>query len=308
MIILSGMINHNHDPAYRFLIHMVRGVVAFCPGHISGYFKRIIGRDAATTGSIGAGIVISEGVLVRVEPSERTSVHICRKEKSGALTIVAHDSPPLTYAMNLLSINASVTTECCLPIGAGFGLSAAALLATLTALDKLFDLGLAEGDIARAAHESEIVHHTGLGDVAACRGGGLVVRTTAGITAPVHRYFNLPEPIYAVSFGPIHTPSVLEAEERMEQVASAFPNTEPKNIEDFFRCSRVFTQRSGLLTPQVQTVLDRCDELDVPASMTMLGNGVFAYGKEAGRVLSQFGLTYDMGVATKEAHIVEVIL
>jgi len=286
---------------------MVRGVVAFCPGHISGYFKRVVGCDAATTGSIGAGIVITEGVLVRVALSKQISVRICRKERSAALSVVAHESPPLTYAMTRLSINASVTTECHLPIGAGFGLSAAALLATLTALDTLFELGMSEEEIASIAHETELIHHTGLGDVAACRGGGFVVRTHAGITAPVHRYFNLPGPIYAVSFGPIHTPSVLEAEERMEQVASAFPDTEPKNIEDFFRCSRVFAQRSGLLTPQVQTVLDRCDELNIPASMTMLGNGVFAYGKEAERVLSRFGLTYDMGVATQGAQVVEVI-
>ncbi len=33
--------------------------------------------------------------------------------------------------MENLSVTASVTTECHLPIGAGFGLSAAALLATL---------------------------------------------------------------------------------------------------------------------------------------------------------------------------------
>jgi pantoate kinase len=301
------MSNHNHNPEYRFLIHMVRGVIAFCPGHISGYFKRVIGRDAATTGSIGAGIVISEGVLVRVKLSNHMSVRICRNERSAALTVVAHESPPLAYAMNRLSIKASVTTECRLPIGAGFGLSAAALLATLTALDTLFELGMSEEDIAHAAHEAEIVHHTGLGDVAACRGGGFVVRTHAGIKAPFHRYLSLPGPIYAVSFGPIHTPSVLEADERMEQVASAFPDTEPENIQEFFRYSRTFAERSGLLTPQIRAVLDRCDELNIPASMTMLGNGVFAYGKEAERVLSRFGLTYAMGVAVNGPHVVEVI-
>jgi len=51
---------------------MTGGSVAFCPGHISGYFKRVMGQDAASTGSSGAGIVISEGVLARVAPSNQT--------------------------------------------------------------------------------------------------------------------------------------------------------------------------------------------------------------------------------------------
>jgi pantoate kinase len=56
-------------------------VTAFCPGHISGYFKRIVGDTVATTGSIGAGIVISEGVNAIVEPAERIS--ICIKRRSS---------------------------------------------------------------------------------------------------------------------------------------------------------------------------------------------------------------------------------
>jgi pantoate kinase len=46
-------------------------VTAFCPGHISGYFKRVNGQTLATTGSIGAGVVIDEGVTVTVSASQR---------------------------------------------------------------------------------------------------------------------------------------------------------------------------------------------------------------------------------------------
>ena len=53
-------------------------VVAFCPGHISGYFKRIQGDTVASTGSIGAGIVISEGVTAMVKPADQTSICIRR--------------------------------------------------------------------------------------------------------------------------------------------------------------------------------------------------------------------------------------
>ena len=55
-------------------------VIAFCPGHISGYFKKISGDTPASTGSIGAGIVISEGVTSTVRPSDRTSISIQQKK------------------------------------------------------------------------------------------------------------------------------------------------------------------------------------------------------------------------------------
>jgi pantoate kinase len=287
---------------------MVREVIAFCPGHISGYFKRVYGKDVATTGSIGAGIVISEGVVARVKKSATVSVHIYKKNNSGTKTVIAYDSPPIAYAMSLLSITATVTTECSLPIGAGFGLSAASLLATLTALDELFTLGLGEDRIAGIAHEAEITHRTGLGDVAACRRGGFVVRPFAGVTSPVHRYFDLSLPVCAVSFGPIHTPSFLGSQKQMDRVDAAFPTKEPEDIEDFFRLSRTFAKRSGLITPEIQEVLGCCDRKGVPASMTMLGNGVFAYGKGAREVLSGFGRTYELRVAQNGPIILEEVV
>jgi pantoate kinase len=281
------------------------GVVAFCPGHISGYFKRVMGQDAATTGSCGAGIVISEGVHARVEPSKHTSICVCRKEQSGKRTVISRTSPPVAYAMDQLSLNGTVTTECTLPIGAGFGLSAAAIMATLTALDKLYDLGMGEDRIAFAAHESEIVHRTGLGDVAACRGGGLVVRTTAGIAAPVRRYRDLFEPVYAVSFGPIHTPDVLGSKKQMDRITAAFPKDVPHTIDQFFSLSKNFAEQSGLLTPEVSRVLAGCGSAGVPVSMTMLGNGVFAYGAKAKNMLLGFGATHEMHIAQEGPRIIE---
>jgi pantoate kinase len=283
---------------------MHSSVAAFCPGHISGYFKRIEGRDAASTGSIGAGIVINEGVIAKVEPAEHPSIRIHQIDENGTISVVALDSPPIRYVMNRLSVAASVTTECHLPIGAGFGLSAAALLSTITALNCLFGLGMDETRIARAAHEAEIVHRTGLGDVAACCGGGLVVRTIPGVNIPVRRYFDIAGHVCAVSFGAIDTPTVLGSRKQMDRVTAAFPPGEPEGIGDFMRNSRIFAERSGLLTPQVKKVLADCDSEGVPASMTMLGNGVFAYGKKASDVLLHSGLVYELCIATKGPQVI----
>jgi pantoate kinase len=282
-------------------------VTAFCPGHISGYFRRIVGDSVAATGSIGAGIVISEGVTATVAPADSTSVSVDRKDETGNLIHHSPGSPPLEYVLGTLGVTVAVTTECHLPIGAGFGLSAAALLATLTAVNQCCTLDLSPHDIAALAHEAEVIHKTGLGDVAACQGGGRVVRSGPGIDAGITRSFDLPEPLYAVSFGPISTPSVLGSPDQMERVAAAFPPCLPKDAGDFFRISRLFAEKSGLLTKEAGAVIRTCADNDIPASMTMLGNGVFAYGQKARDILSPSGVVYTFTVAREGARIIEVL-
>jgi pantoate kinase len=91
----------------------------------------------------------------------------------------------------------------------------------------------------------------------------------------------------------------------MDRVASAFPAKEPQDIEEFFLLSRTFAERSGLVTPRVQQILDWCDEAGVLASMTMLGEGVFAYGKGAREVLARAGGPYELHIADQGPGILE---
>jgi pantoate kinase len=284
---------------------MERTVVGFCPGHISGYFLPFRTADPATSGSAGAGIVISEGVLAQVRAADQPSVFVNINGWDNRILDVHAGSPPIEYAMNRLGVSAAVTTSCRLPIGAGYGLSAAALLATVVALNELHNLGLTPEECAAAAHEAEIENRTGLGDVAACQGGGRDCRTGPGISAPIRRDFDLTEPLAAVTFGPLSSPGILGDPAAMEQVKAAYPGKCPKDARDLFRLSRMFAERSGLITPQVRIALGTCDRAGVPASMTMLGNGVFAYGNEAPAILSQFGRVYLLHVATSGVHLVE---
>src|SRR5208283_3331489 len=243
-------------------------VTAFCPGHISGYFRRVNGHNPATTGSIGAGIVISEGVTATVRSARESSVVVRVESRQGVSREVLRESPPLSSVLDRLGVSVAVETICHLPIGAGFGLSAAALLATLTATNRLFSLNLSIDDIAELAHETEVTFRTGLGDVAACQGGGRVVRTGPGIHGTILRSFDLDAPVCAVSFGPIHTPDVLSSPAQMARVAAAFPGRQPKNFREFFACCREFSAGSGLETPAVQRVLAECDLQGIPAAMT----------------------------------------
>ena len=280
-------------------------VRAYCPGHISGYFQRITGAKHHATGSIGAGIVIDPGVRVTVSPARSTTVRILQQTVHGSNKQVADHSPPVTSVLNRLGVDASVVTECILPIGAGFGLSAAALLATLTAADRIFELGLSSREISHIAHETEIEYRTGLGDVSACQDGGRVLRTSPGIDGAIERFFDVEPAVHAISFGPIHTPSVIGSSEQMERVARAFPVTGQRTIPGFFDSCREFSKKSGLETPRVRHVLNACAAENIPAGMTMLGEGIFACGARAGAVLRPFGHVYTCRMARSGPRILE---
>jgi pantoate kinase len=281
---------------------MVETALAFCPGHISGYFKRIEGSDPASTGSVGAGVVIDEGVTAAVSPAPATGIRVIRR--SAAVVEETAGSPPIEYALRKLGVSASVRTECRLPIGAGFGLSAAALLATLTAANHLFSLGLSAREVAAAAHEAEVLHRTGLGDVAACQGGGIVCRTGPGVDAPILR-LQSDAGLYAVTLAPLPTASVLSSGAAMARIASAFPDACPRNLAEFCLLSREFAERSGLIAPSVRKVLESCDTAGVPASMTMLGNGVFCCSEAGVEVLAGYGTVYPLSVARQGVRLLE---
>jgi pantoate kinase len=81
-------------------------------------------------------------------------------------------------------------------------------------------------------------------------------------------------------------------------VSRAFPGTCPGTIEELIDLSRKFAEESGLITPEVRHALDLCDQAEVRASMTMLGNGIFAAGENAFPVLSGLSPVFSLRVAT----------
>lgn len=286
---------------------MSASATASCPGHLSGYFRPVYGKDPGSTGSLGAGIVISEGVTTTVWTANTTGICVKRRDpETGRLIEALTHAPPIEYLLTLMGVTARVRTECSLPIGAGFGLSAAALLSTASAVNELFSLQLTPIECGALAHEAEIVHKTGLGDIAACMGGGRDCRKGAGIRAVIDRKFDLPDTLCAVVFGPLPSPQVLGSTEAMGRVIRAYPGRCPRDAMDFFRLSRKFTIESGLAPHEVLSALSACERAGIPATMTMLGNGIFACGEEAPGVLSCMGDTHILHPAKEGVHLVEV--
>ena len=123
----------------------------------------------------------------------------------------------------------------------------------------------------------------------------------------IERSFDIREPLYAVSFGPISTPTVLGSREQMDRVARAFPGREPHSATEFYDLSCGFTHASGLMTPGVERVLTACRAEGIPASMTMLGDGVFTMGSRAHAVLRPFGPVYTCTMAQNGPRVLEVL-
>ena len=91
----------------------------------------------------------------------------------------------------------------------------------------------------------------------------------------------------------------------MEKVREAFPACEPDSLESLMENSRSFAEKSGLLTPRLKEILAACDAENIQASMTMLGEGIFAFGKDAKSILSKFGEVYTLSVSKTGPVILE---
>jgi pantoate kinase len=75
----------------------------------------------------------------------------------------------------------------------------------------------------------------------------------------------------------------------MRKVSAAFPDRTPKNLWEFMRNSREFAEASDLIPDKIRPILTACDNAGIQASMTMLGCGVFAAGRDAPKILARFG-------------------
>lgn len=139
------------------------------PAHITGFFSPSYGPDPLRTGSVGAGLVLSPGVICRAYPDRENRLLL----NGEACSI----RPALTLARQTRGL--SYELESSLHIGAGYAVSASSSLAVGVAgsLHRGGDMLSA----AREAHIAEVICRTGLGDVLALYGGGeLVYRSAPG--------------------------------------------------------------------------------------------------------------------------------
>lgn len=282
---------------------------AFCPGHITGFFEICEHREPLRSGSRGAGICTTLGA---------TSTVTSRKGKGSMKVSIngeKNEAPVTKQALARLilgrDIDLRVDTKLDLPLGQGFGMSAAGVLSATLATAEILDAPLQTA--LEAAHEAEILHRTGLGDVAAISKGGVTFRRIEGLPpfGRIDRIRANVELVLGVVGPPISTPAVLsdpDARERINRIGKECVESlgDSPSLANLFRLSREFAMRTGLVTKQVEKALAEIEDLG-PASMVMLGNSIFASGEieDQRKVLAKHGQTYVAGIDWEGPRVIE---
>ncbi|EMA01553.1 pantoate kinase [Haloferax denitrificans] len=246
---------------------------AFVPGHVTGFFSAHPADDPAVAGSRGAGLTLSHGVTVTVEPAQETTV---------SLDGEAVEMPPVADVLRALGVTAAVDAESDLPLGAGFGVSGAMALGTALAANAVFGCGRSENELVTLAHVAEVRAGTGLGDVVAQARGGMPVRVEPG--APDYgRMDGIPArpEIEYVAFGGLSTADVLSGDTTALTAAGETAlealRAEP-TLDRFVAESRRFARDADLLTDRVEAAIEDVRAAGGDGSMAMLGETVFAVG------------------------------
>jgi pantoate kinase len=252
--------------------------MAFSPGSVTGFFVPRFGPSPAETTSPGFAINLDRGVTAAVRPAPAPRVLLNgRPIELGPVRQVLNELAPEPVAVAL---------ETGLPIGSGFGVSAAAALGAAFAIDRRYGLGRGREALGLVAHGAEIRHRTGVGDVASQLCGGVVYRRCRSGPFDCLRLDRVAPPaLYFRSFGPLSTSAVLGSAPLATALAAAGTRAiawleehlDSLTMDALIDRSLQFAEESGLLTgPAVRGAIDRVRALGGHATMIMIGQSVLA--------------------------------
>jgi len=278
---------------------------AFVPAHITGFFCPYKHRNKLKTGSVGVGICISEGINADVKAYkssiQKINIYFNNKLANAQTTLYG-----IKKLIGDLHYEIYVKLKFKLPISQGFGLSASGTLATLLALNKELNLGYNYENIVGIAHESDVANLTGLGDVIAEATGGFVHRIAPG--APpygktVKLQYKFKDVVLCIVGKKMHTKNVLCSQmDKISRIGKACIESFYKNPtqDNFFIISRNFAIYTGLANEKIKTIFDKYEY----CSQSMLGNSIFAVGKNAS-FLSAYGKVYRTTIYEQKGDVIE---
>ncbi len=285
--------------------------IAFAPGHISAFFEPVYsGQNMDRTGSRGAGINISLGVIsqVIVKPAsnQTIAVRINRSPSNAPVTKLA-----LKYLVGETPLKITIDTMLDLPVSQGFGMSAGGALSSTLALAEV--LKLPRENAVKAAHYAEIQLQAGLGDVIASNFGGIEIRRKAGlppwgIQEHIPGKFDL---VLCVIGKEIKTKKILSNAAKLHEISSygqycTKKLLEKPSVEHLFSLAWEFTQKIGLADETLLQAIEAAHRYG-KASMCMLGNSVFAMGDTLMlcKTLSRFGTVFCCTVDERGARVLK---
>lgn len=250
-------------------------VRAFVPGHVTGFFSVHRHHDPEKAGSRGAGLSLTDGVTVALEPADSIEVVLDGDPVEMESVVRTLDS---------LGVEARATVKSSVPVSAGFGVSGGAALGTALVANQQFGLAHTETELVGIAHAAEVEAGTGLGDVVAQTHGGVPLRLDPGVP-PEGRLDSIPvrpTRIEYVSFGGRSTGKIIGGD--IVTLTAAGEHAlgalrERPTLTRLLALSRTFAREADLLTSAAETAIDAVDEAGGEAAMAMLGDTVVALGE-----------------------------
>ena len=262
---------------------------AFCPAHITGFFKAHLDDNQSSLenlGSMGAGFSIKQGVTTRVkidtrdnqESNFRITTKGYQSDKTDVSEFVLNEFLKIGKFSNKFF---HIEHEISIPVGYGLGSSGAVALSLSYALDQALETKLDKTIIGQIAHNAEVNCKTGLGDVLASFHGGFEIRVKPG--APgigiVEKIFTDKISVIMICFSPISTNKFIK--ERLSQInglGGKMVNRllESKNYEHFQDMSLEFAKFVDIITPRMQKLVNELSENNIKCGIAFFGETIFS--------------------------------
>jgi len=268
---------------------------AFCPAGVSSFFEicdqtleGVAIGNLERAGARGGGFVIKKGVETKVAVTEgrKSSIVV---SINGKLTPEAKTS--IHVAEKLIEKTRrkhqiTIFHKADVPIGAGFGSSAAGALGTALALSDALGLKLTYNELGRIAHVAEIECKTGLGTVGPIMLGGCILTVEPGGPGigVIDRLPLSPDHvIVAGTFEPMPTKKLLLlSPEKREKINSCGNRTlkailEEPSIENFLAKCQRFAEETGFMTPRTRALVKAAENAGaIGAAQNMVCEAVHA--------------------------------
>lgn len=250
----------------------------FVPGHITGFFTIEDHDISLKRGSCGAGFLLSKGVKTTISESDKLTVEV----NQG-------DSTVIDEVLKILEIDSDfkITQDIQLPIGAGFGTSAASALSLALAINEYLNLGYSKELCGQIAHMAEVNLGAGLGDVIGQNGEGLVLRVEPGAPG-IGEIKSFKHDVYVAwkTFGGIETSSIIQDPHHKQVISDVGLKyleyfEEKPSLRNFLDFSYKFSRETKLMSDEVKELVDYFNSRPniLGSSMAMLGNTVFAFAQ-----------------------------
>lgn len=262
-------------------------VEAWAPGHVTGFFTiRDEAEEPERIGSTGAGFCVDTGVTSRVTMQRRgfpgVDLTLNGEPYEAATTRAA-----IQYLLGREPWNVRVEQTSDLPIGHGFGASAAGALSAAMAVAAALEKDPAEA--LWAAHAAEVVERTGLGDVVGATAGGFEIRERPGLSP-----YGIVRPFASEDAGrdvalvlvdaEVPTAGVLRDTSRRDRIREAGDWALARllgnpDVATFCRVSDRFAVDAHLRPAPIASFLAELDG-DAMAGQCMLGASVFVFDSQ----------------------------